>query len=46
MTILDKVHICISVIYELEAESFLSQCKEPLTPQSHRTCRHRVPIVM
>lgn len=46
MTILDKVHICISMIYELEAEAFLSQCKDPLTPQSHSICRCSAPIVM
>lgn len=36
MTIPDQMYICISVIYELEAGFFLSQCKEPLTPQSHK----------
>lgn len=39
MTILDKVHICISVVYELEAGFFLSQCKEPLTPRVTRKRR-------
>lgn len=39
MTILDKVHICISMVYELEAGFFLSQCKEPLTPRVTRKRR-------
>lgn len=34
MTILDKVHICISMVYELEAGFFLSQCKKPSLPES------------
>lgn len=46
MTILHKVHICIYMIYELEAGFFLSHCKEPLTPRITRKRRLRAPIVM
>lgn len=45
MTMLGKVHICISMIYELEAELFLSRCNEPLTPQS-QGMKTESPIVM
>jgi hypothetical protein len=45
-TIPDKVNICISIIYELEAEFFLSHFKEAPHSQSQKEMqRLRAPIV-